>query len=335
MTRPWRRLGRTVAAVATCCSCCRNHWTRSTSRKRSRSAASWPPCCSAASPCTATWPCRPMSTSWAAGSACTPPAPTCRGPFVVIDDSGYNAFAAPGGYVFVTKGLIDRSARRSGAGRHPGARDHPRHQPAPPRGPARQGAGGRIDPAGGIAAAQQPRWLGVGADAFAGAQSVQQRPGTSRMSSMPIATASNSPPAPASTPLAWPPRCNSCVPPCRTIPLFTLSLSTHPPPQQRLDRIELAMGNRLDGFRRKTPGAADATPGALSARTHEDASDHQHGAGDDPAVQRFAEDQHSHQDGGHRADHAGLCRQRRARCARSPSSPATRAVRCRPMAFSK
>ena len=28
--------------------------------------------------------------------------------FVVIDDGGYNAFAAPGGYVFVTKGLIDR-----------------------------------------------------------------------------------------------------------------------------------------------------------------------------------------------------------------------------------
>ena len=27
---------------------------------------------------------------------------------MVIDDSGYNAFAAPGGYVFITKGLIDR-----------------------------------------------------------------------------------------------------------------------------------------------------------------------------------------------------------------------------------
>ena len=36
-------------------------------------------------------------------------------------------------------------------------------------------------------------------------------------------------------------------------PLFTLSLSTHPPPQQRLDRIELAMGNRLDGFAGKPP----------------------------------------------------------------------------------
>lgn len=30
--------------------------------------------------------------------------------FVVLDDKGYNAFAAPGGYVFVTKGLIDSCA---------------------------------------------------------------------------------------------------------------------------------------------------------------------------------------------------------------------------------
>ena len=28
--------------------------------------------------------------------------------FIVLNDNGYNAFAAPGGYVFVTKGLIDR-----------------------------------------------------------------------------------------------------------------------------------------------------------------------------------------------------------------------------------
>src|SRR3954466_14643225 len=28
--------------------------------------------------------------------------------FAVLDDAGFNAFAAPGGYVFVTKGLVDR-----------------------------------------------------------------------------------------------------------------------------------------------------------------------------------------------------------------------------------
>jgi predicted Zn-dependent protease len=26
----------------------------------------------------------------------------------VLDDAGFNAFAAPGGYIFVTKGLVDR-----------------------------------------------------------------------------------------------------------------------------------------------------------------------------------------------------------------------------------
>jgi hypothetical protein len=31
-------------------------------------------------------------------------------------------------------------------------------------------------------------------------------------------------------------------------PLFTLSLQTHPAPQLRLDRLEVAMGNRLDAF---------------------------------------------------------------------------------------
>ena len=33
--------------------------------------------------------------------------------FAVLDDAGYNAFAAPGGYVFVTKGLVDRVADES------------------------------------------------------------------------------------------------------------------------------------------------------------------------------------------------------------------------------
>ena len=36
-------------------------------------------------------------------------------------------------------------------------------------------------------------------------------------------------------------------------PMFALSLSTHPPAQQRLDRIEVAMGNQLDGFSGKPP----------------------------------------------------------------------------------
>jgi predicted Zn-dependent protease len=30
--------------------------------------------------------------------------------FAVLDDPGFNAFAAPGGYIYVTKGLIDRVA---------------------------------------------------------------------------------------------------------------------------------------------------------------------------------------------------------------------------------
>jgi predicted Zn-dependent protease len=97
--------------------------------------------------------------------------------FVVIDDSGYNAFAAPGGYVFVTKGLIDRvrdEAELAAILAHEITHVTSRHHLVALRAKAQAG---RADPAGGLAAAQQPRWLGVGADAFAGAQSVQQRPG--------------------------------------------------------------------------------------------------------------------------------------------------------------
>jgi len=36
-------------------------------------------------------------------------------------------------------------------------------------------------------------------------------------------------------------------------PQFALSLSTHPPAQQRLDLLEQAMGNRLDGFAGQPP----------------------------------------------------------------------------------
>ncbi|MGB4928164.1 MAG: peptidase M48, partial [Giesbergeria sp.] len=31
-------------------------------------------------------------------------------------------------------------------------------------------------------------------------------------------------------------------------PMFTLSLATHPPADQRLDQLQQAMGNRLDGL---------------------------------------------------------------------------------------
>jgi predicted Zn-dependent protease len=48
-------------------------------------------------------------------------------------------------------------------------------------------------------------------------------------------------------------------------PVFTLSLSTHPAPQARLDQIELAMGNRLDGWTGK-PSVAVAQRMAMLAR---------------------------------------------------------------------
>jgi predicted Zn-dependent protease len=117
--------------------------------------------------------------------------------FAVLDDGGYNAFAAPGGYIFVTKGLIDRVADESelaGILAHEIAHVVQRHHLQAMRKTARAG----FDPYGLVAVLQQLR----------------------------TATPDN--------------------------PVFTLSLSTHPAPQARLDQVELAMGRRLDAFTGKT-----------------------------------------------------------------------------------
>jgi hypothetical protein len=55
--------------------------------------------------------------------------------------------------------------------------------------------------------------------------------------------------------------------------MFTLSLATHPPAEQRLDQLQLAMGNRLDGLTGTAPvtvaqrlqGSGGAAPAAAAA----------------------------------------------------------------------
>lgn len=96
--------------------------------------------------------------------------------FAVLDDEGFNAFAAPGGYVFVTKGL-----------------DQDDEYEADRLGVALAAASG-FDPYGLVAVLQQLR----------------------------MATPDN--------------------------PVFSLSISTHPPAQLRIDQMEWAMGNRLDAL---------------------------------------------------------------------------------------
>ena len=60
--------------------------------------------------------------------------------FIVLDTDGVNAFAAPGGYIHITRGALGADEERGGTGRRARPRDHPRHREAHhPRHPEGQG----------------------------------------------------------------------------------------------------------------------------------------------------------------------------------------------------
>ncbi len=74
--------------------------------------------------------CRPTSRTSAAGSPRSPSVPGLPWTFKVIDDPVVNAFALPGGFIYVTRGLLAPRALggRARLGGRP--RDRPRHRPA-------------------------------------------------------------------------------------------------------------------------------------------------------------------------------------------------------------
>ncbi len=56
--------------------------------------------------------------------------PSLEWTFGILEDDGVNAFATPGGYIFVTRGLLRTRGERSPARRRTRPRDLPRHPPA-------------------------------------------------------------------------------------------------------------------------------------------------------------------------------------------------------------
>ena len=178
--------------------------------------------------------------------------PTLPWAFVVIDDGGYNAFAAPGGYVFVTKGLIDRvsdEAELAAILAHEITHVTSKHHLVALRAKAQAGlltqlVGSQLkNNAGGWVSSQL---LALGRNLYASGLDQQDEFDADRHG-VELATRAGFDPFGLAAALQ---QLRTAMP---DDPLFTLSLSTHPPPQQRLDRIELAMGNRLDGFAGKPP----------------------------------------------------------------------------------
>jgi predicted Zn-dependent protease len=175
------------------------------------------------------------------------PRPQLPWTFGVLDDPGFNAFAAPGGYIFVTKGLVDRVDEAELAGilaheiSHVTEKHHLKALSAKARtGLVAQAIGSQVR--GGTAAQIASQQLvalfrniyssgldqGDEFDADTRGVALAARAGfdpyglPSVLQQLRTATPDNQ--------------------------LFTLTLSTHPPAQQRLERLEATMGTQLDAF---------------------------------------------------------------------------------------
>ena len=172
--------------------------------------------------------------------------------FMVLDDSGYNAFAAPGGYIFVTKGLIDSlkdEAELAGVLAHEITHVLSKHHLQAMSKSARTGllakvAASQLAPGGNAALSSQ--LINLGRDLYSrgldqGDELEADRNGVA------LATRAGFDPYGLVAVLSQ----------LRTVapdnPMFTLQMGTHPAAQVRLDQLELAMGQRLDGFVGKPP----------------------------------------------------------------------------------
>lgn len=166
--------------------------------------------------------------------------------FGVLDDPGFNAFAAPGGYVFVTKGLIDRvdEAELAGILAHEITHVTDRHHLKALRAKARAGIatqllGSQLN--SNVAGAVSAQLLALGRDLYSNGLDQDDEFDADRNG---VALAASAGLDPYGLP--------SVLQQLRTAapdnPLFTLSLRTHPAPQLRLEQLEQAMGNRLDRF---------------------------------------------------------------------------------------
>lgn len=165
--------------------------------------------------------------------------------FAVLDDPGFNAFAAPGGYIFITKGLVDRvdEAELAGILAHEIAHVTEKHHLKALRSKAQTGLaatliGSQVRGAGGVVGSQL---LALGRNLYSSGLDQGDEFEADRQGVL-LAARSGFDPYGLPSVLQ---QLRSARPENQ---LFTLTLSTHPPAQQRLDLLEQAMGNRLDAF---------------------------------------------------------------------------------------
>ncbi|MDZ7937321.1 MAG: M48 family metalloprotease [Rhodoferax sp.] len=172
--------------------------------------------------------------------------------FAVLDDVGYNAFAAPGGYVFVTKGLIDSVADESelaGILAHEIHHVIAKHHLKALRKSAQTGLLTRVvasQLSNDLQGAVSAQLLALGREVYSKGLNQEDELEADR-NGVALATRAGFDPYGLIAVLQQ----------LRTVkadnPVFTLALSTHPATQLRIDQLELAMGDRLDAFSGKPP----------------------------------------------------------------------------------
>ncbi|MES2281171.1 MAG: M48 family metalloprotease [Pseudomonadota bacterium] len=167
--------------------------------------------------------------------------------FAVLDDPGFNAFATPGGYVFVTRGLMDRvtdEAELAGILAHEITHVTAKHHLIAMNKAARAGLltqliGSQLkNDVGGMLSAQL---LGLGKNMYTKGLDQDDELDADRTGVALAARAGFDPYGLVAV-----------LQNLRTASpddaFFALSLSTHPPAQLRLNQLELAMGTRLDAY---------------------------------------------------------------------------------------
>jgi predicted Zn-dependent protease len=166
--------------------------------------------------------------------------------FTVLDDPGFNAFAAPGGFVFVTKGLVDRVDEGELAGilAHEASHVTERHHLNALRQKARAGAftqliGSQIRTGNAVGSLVSQQVLNLVRNLYSSGLDQEDEFDADRQGVVLAARA-------GFDPYGLPGVLQQLRTQVPDDPLFALSLSTHPPAQQRLDALAQAMGNRLD-----------------------------------------------------------------------------------------
>ena len=181
--------------------------------------------------------------------------------FMVLDDPGFNAFAAPGGYVFVTKGLVDRTqseAELAGVLAHEIVHVVEKHHLKALAKNARTGLATQLvasqlrSDVGGMVGAQL---LALGKNLYAKGLDRDDEYEADRKGVTLAARA-------GLDPYGLPSLLHTLAAVRPDNPEYLLALSTHPPTDAHLEMLEAAMGNRLSALANKptVPIAQRLTP---------------------------------------------------------------------------